>query len=65
MRSIVVWLLLLNDLVAVPNVAVDSDSNCNEAIQSLEATGGNIGDKVWTTQGWNKEKLLLLVAASS
>ena len=38
MRSIVVWLLLLNDLVAVPNVAVDSDSNCNEAIQSLEAT---------------------------
>lgn len=38
MRSLVAWLLLLNGFVAVAYVAVDSDSNRNEAIQSLEAT---------------------------
>ena len=38
MGAIVVWLLLLNSLVAVAKVAVDGDSNCKEAIQSIEAT---------------------------
>ena len=38
MRSIVLWLLLFNGLVAAADVAVDGDSNCNEAIQSLQAT---------------------------
>ena len=38
MRSIVVWLLLIFVLLAVVSTAVNGDSICNEAIESLEAT---------------------------
>ena len=38
MRFIVVWHLLLSVLVNVTSIAVDGNSNCTEAIQSLETT---------------------------